>query len=282
MDLTGNWGPGCSPIFTNTRRSRMRHLLYQGIWSSWHCSFSFLMMCEDSKDTRRADVGNHHNSSVEDFPCRQSEVQETREAEPLPRPSDDPPAIPTQSWELPSFSALCLPIKANLRKGMWQGEPSGSSLCLSTHQNGHRACLQPFTHPRQTETLFPLQCSMSYRRGMGTWGAPHAVEWSLSLRHPAPTNTGSTEMQKAKITYALEIPLQSSTRSWISQILPYSSYLWEVTFNNPCILLFLIFSCCLVRLNKDTDVLRILPRVYLSPDERILTSNWLQLGWKKF
>lgn len=72
MDLIVNLGPVYSPIFENTRRSRMRHLLYQAILSSGIAlTFSFLRMCEDSKDTRRADVGHHHNSNVEDFPCRQ-------------------------------------------------------------------------------------------------------------------------------------------------------------------------------------------------------------------
>lgn len=169
---------------------------------------------------------------------------------------------------------------------MWKGELSGSSLGLSTHQNGRRSCLQPDTHPRYIETLFALQCSKSHRRGMAPGHGEHHTLCnpllSLSLHHPAPTNTGRTEMQKAKFPYALESLLQSATRSWISQILSQSSYLWGVTCNNPCILLFLIFSWYFVRLNKDTDVLRILPRVHLSPDERILTSNWLQLGWKKF
>lgn len=181
--------------------------------------------------------------------------------------------------------ALCLPIKSTLYlqeqhvEGVaHQKQPPsihsrteaspvpGLALWSSLHRKYFPTSvihdLQKRNDLKEQSALFAMQCS--------------------TISVPAPLGTHkhgqNREMQKAKLIYAIMIILQLAGGGYHILDKSHRGYLWGIMCNNPYILLFLIFSWHFVRLNKDTHIFRILPRVHLSLDERILTSNWLQMG----
>lgn len=162
----------------------MRHLLTQDNGRREQCphgialAFSFLMMWDHSKDKRRADMGNYHNSSVEFLPCKQGEIRKTCGAEPSLRPS---PSSPAGS---PQFFALCLPTKATLYlcKQNVEGVAHWKQPA-SIHTPERRQVQSPAWHcdPRYTENLFPLHCSKSYRKEMAPRNGDHHMLCNVLL-----------------------------------------------------------------------------------------------------
>lgn len=130
---------------------------------------------------------------------------------------EDSPGSPSQGTERilllsPASPGSFLPIKATLClcNRRWQGELRGSRM------DTFRSCLQPDTHPRHTETLFPLQCSQSYNGGMAQdmGSATCCAMVTATTQHP-PTRA-EQKCKRPNSHYALKILLQSATRSWIS------------------------------------------------------------------
>lgn len=247
-------------------------------------AFFLFVTKEYSKDTRKGDVANHHNSNAELLPCKQCEIQSICGAEPSLRPSEDPPATTIQSCgSLPVFCPLPAHQVHFVLTWTARGRRSSSEThLLHLSMTEQRRILSPARHcdPAYAEISSHFSASSPIEK---EWpqGTLFAMQCS-TISVPAPLSTHkhgqNREMQKAKLIHAIMILLQPAGGGYHILDKSHHAYLWGITCNNLCILLFLIFSWYFVRLNKHTHMFRILPRVHLSLDERILTSKWLQMG----